>query len=63
MNVERQYVYVHMIRPHYDVVIAEVEAHARFDEINSSELIKTRTRYSFSSEKLVIFANDPLCKH
>ena len=33
------------------------------DEFNSSELIKTRTRYSFSSEKLVIFENDPLSKH
>ena len=27
------------------------------DEFNSSELIKTRTRYSFSSEKLVTLAN------
>ena len=29
-----------------------------FDEFNSSEMIETRTRYSFSSEKLVIFEND-----
>ena len=33
------------------------------DELNSSELIQTRTRYSFSSEKLVIFENEPLSKH
>ena len=31
-----------------------------FDEFYSSELNKTRSRYSFSSEKLVIFENDPL---
>ena len=37
MNVVRQY--VHTIQPHYDAVINAVEAHARFDEINSSELI------------------------
>ena len=33
------------------------------DEFNSSDLILTKTRYSFSSEKLVIFENDPLSKH
>ena len=58
MNIVRHY-----IRPHFDAFIAAEEAHARFDEINSSELIKTRTRYSFFSVKLVIFENDPLCKH
>ena len=31
-----------------------------FAEFNSSELNRTRSRYSFSSEKLVIFENDPL---
>ena len=31
-----------------------------FDEFNSIELNWTRSRYSFSSEKLVIFENDPL---
>ena len=30
-----------------------------FDEFNSSELNWTRMRYSFPSEKLVIFENDP----
>ena len=55
--------YVHTIRPHYDAVAAAVEVHARFDEINSNELNKTRTRYSFSSEELVIFENGPLCKY
>ena len=34
-----------------------------FDEFNSSELNWTRSRYSFSSEKLVIFENDPLSIH
>ena len=34
-----------------------------FDEINSSELNLTRSRYSFSSEKLVIFENDPFAIH
>ena len=34
-----------------------------FDELNSSELNWTRSRYSFSSEKLVIFENDPLSIH
>ena len=28
-----------------------------FEEFNSSELNRTRSRYSFSSEKLVIFEN------
>ena len=37
MNVVRHY--VHTFRPHYDAVIAAVEAHALFTEINSSELI------------------------
>ena len=37
MNVVRHY--VHTIRPHYDTVVAAVEAHTRFDEINSRELI------------------------
>ena len=54
MNIVRHY--MHTIRPHYDAFIAAEEAH---DEINSSELIQTRTR----CEKLVIFENDPLCKH
>ena len=31
-----------------------------FDEFNSSELNWMRSRYSFASEKLVIFENDPL---
>ena len=31
-----------------------------FEEFNSSELNWTRSRYSFSIEKLVIFENDPL---
>ena len=34
-----------------------------FDEFNSSELNWTRSRYSLSSEKLVIFENDPLSIH
>ena len=34
-----------------------------FDEFNSSKLNWTRTRYSYSSEKLVIFENDPLSMH
>ena len=34
-----------------------------FDEFNSSELNWTRSRYSFISEKLVIFENDPLSIH
>ena len=34
-----------------------------FDEFNSCKLNWTRTRYSFSSEKLVIFENDPLSIH
>ena len=34
-----------------------------YDEFNSSELNWTRSRYSFSSEKLVIFENDPLSIH
>ena len=34
-----------------------------FDELNSSELNWTRTRYSFSSEKLVIIESDPLSIH
>ena len=34
-----------------------------FDEFNSSELNWTRSRFSFSSEKLVIFENDPLSIH
>ena len=34
-----------------------------FNEFNSSELNWTRSRYSFSSEKLVIFENDPLSIH
>ena len=34
-----------------------------FDEFNSSELNWTKSRYSFSSEKLVIFENDPLSIH
>ena len=34
-----------------------------FDEFMSSELNWTRSRYSFSSEKLVIFENDPLSIH
>ena len=34
-----------------------------FDEFNSSELNWARTRYSFSSEKLVIFENNPLSIH
>ena len=33
------------------------------DEFNSSKLNWTRSRYSFSSEKLVIFENDPLSIH
>ena len=37
MNVVRHY--VHTIRPHYDAVIAAVEAMSILDEINSSELI------------------------
>ena len=34
-----------------------------FDEFKSSALIWTRSRYSFSSEKLVILENDPLSIH
>ena len=34
-----------------------------FAEFNSSELNWTRSRYSCSSEKLVIFENDPLSLH
>ena len=34
-----------------------------FDELKSSELNWTRTRYSLSSEKLVIIENDPLSIH
>ena len=34
-----------------------------FDEFNSSEVNWTRSRYSFPSEKLVIFENDPLSIH
>ena len=34
-----------------------------FDEYNSSELNWTKTRYSFSCEKLVIFENNPLSIH
>ena len=34
-----------------------------FNEFNSSELNWTKSRYSFSSEKLVIFENDPLSIH
>ena len=34
-----------------------------FDEFNSNDLILKRTRYSFSSEQLVIFENDPLSIH
>ena len=44
MNIVRYY--MHAIRPHYHTFIAAEEAHARFDEINSSEVFKTRTRYS-----------------
>ena len=50
----------------YDAVIAAGESHARFfffDEFKSSELNWTRSRYSFSSEKLVILENDPLSIH
>ena len=51
------------IRPRYDACIAAGENHALFDEFNSSELNWTRSRYSFSGEKLVIFENDPLSIH
>ena len=51
----------------FDLVMRQLLLQERvmsvLDEFNSSELIKTRTRYSFSSEKLVIFENDPLSKH
>ena len=51
----------------FDLVMKQLLLQERvmsvLDEFNSSELIKTRTRYSFSSEKLVIFENDPLSKH
>ena len=33
------------------------------DDFNSSDLFKTRTRYKFTSEKLVIFENDSLSNH
>ena len=55
--------YVLSIRPRYDACIAAGENHALFDEFNSSELNWTRSRYSFSDEKLVIFENDPLSIH
>ena len=56
--------YVLSIRPRYDEFIAAGENHAPFfDEFNSSELNGTRSRYSFSKEKLVIFENDPLSIH
>ena len=51
----------------FDLVMRQLLLQERvmsvLDEFNSSELIKTRTRYPFSSEKLVIFENDPLSKH
>ena len=56
-----------MTRIRFDLIIMQLLLQYRampiFDEINSSELITTRTRYSFSSDKLDIFENDPLCKH
>ena len=52
-----------LIRPRYDAFIAAGENHALFDEFNSSELNWTRSRYSFSSEILVIFENDPMSIH
>ena len=47
----------------YEAVIAAGRAMSVLDEFKSSELIYTRTIYSFSSEKLVIFENDPLSNH
>ena len=51
------------IRPRYDAVIDAGASHARFDEFNLSELNWTRSRYSSSSEKLVIFEDDPFSIH
>ena len=51
----------------FDLVMRQLLLQERvmsvLDEFNSSELILTRTRHSFESEKLVIFENDPLSKH
>ena len=50
----------------FDLVMMQLllqESHARFDELNSGELNWTRSKYSFSSEKCVIFENDPLSIH
>ena len=55
--------YVLSIRPHYDAFIAAGETCLFSDKFNSSELNWTKSRYSFSSEKLVIFENDPLSIH
>ena len=56
--------YVLSIRPRYDAFIAAGGSHVLFfEEFNSSELNRARSKYSFSSEKLVIFENDPLSIH
>ena len=51
----------------FDLVVVHVLLQERvkpvFDEFNSSELNWTRSRYSLSTEKLVIFENDPLSIH
>ena len=51
----------------FDLVMMQLLLQERvmpvFDEFNSTKLNWTRTRYSFSSEKLVIFENDPLSIH
>ena len=51
----------------FDLVMMQLLLQKRvmsvLDEVNSSELNWTRSRYSFSSEKLVIFENDPLSIH
>ena len=61
-NVVRRH--MHLVRPRYEAVIAAGEGHVCFlDELKISELIKTRTSYSLSSEKFVIFENGPLSKH
>ena len=52
------------IRLRHETVIAAGESRARFfDEFNTSDLNWTRSRYSFSSEKLVVFEYDPLSIH
>ena len=48
-----------LVRPRYEAVIAGERVMSVLDEFNSSELIKTRMRNSFSSENLSFFKVTP----